>query len=150
MPQAVPADAEAFVARTIADPTQPVVMFALEWCEFCWSVRKLFAHCEIPFRSVDIDAVEFQEGDRGGKIRAAVSALTGGGIDRLLARIDEALRPRVERLALFIPYRDGPALALCYEKGRVLQRRDEAEGIRLEAEVPRRVVAQLEAYRSPA
>ena len=80
----------------------------------------------------------------------AVSALTGGGIDRLLARIDEALRPRVERLALFIPYRDGPALALCYEKGRVLQRRDEAEGIHLEAEVPRRVVAQLEAYRSPA
>ncbi len=80
----------------------------------------------------------------------AISALTGEGIDRLLARIDDALRPRVERVALFIPYRDGPALALCYEKGRVLQRRDEAEGIRLEAELPRRLVSQLETYRSPA
>ncbi len=80
----------------------------------------------------------------------AISALTGEGIDRLLARIDDALRPRVERVALFIPYRDGPALALCYEKGRVLQRRDEAEGIRLEAELPRRLVSQLDTYRSPA
>ncbi len=79
----------------------------------------------------------------------AVSALTGGGIDRLLARIDEVLRPRVERLRLFIPYRDGPALALCYEKGRVLERRDEPEGIRLEAEIPRRLLSQLDRYRSP-
>ena len=79
----------------------------------------------------------------------AISALTGGGIDGLLARIDEALRPRVERVALFIPYRNGPALALCYEKGRVLERRDEPEGIRLEAEVPRRLLTQLAAYRSP-
>ena len=34
--------AEAFVAATLAIREQPVVMFALEWCEFCWSVRKLF------------------------------------------------------------------------------------------------------------
>jgi GTP-binding protein HflX len=77
----------------------------------------------------------------------AISALTGAGIAGLLARIDEALRPRVERIALFIPYRDGPALALCYERGRVLERHDEPEGIRLRVEVPRRLVPQLEAYR---
>jgi cysteine synthase A len=52
-------------------------MFALEWCEFCWSVRKLFAHYGIPYRSVDLDSVEYQEEDRGGKIRVAVSARTG-------------------------------------------------------------------------
>jgi cysteine synthase len=35
--------AEAFVDAAIATPGCPVVMFALEWCEFCWSARKLFA-----------------------------------------------------------------------------------------------------------
>jgi cysteine synthase A len=54
-----------------------VVMFALEWCEFCWSVRQLFARLGIAYRSVDLDSVEYQEGDRGGKIRAVVRELTG-------------------------------------------------------------------------
>jgi GTPase len=76
----------------------------------------------------------------------AVSALTGQGIDGLLDRIDAAFRPRVERATFFIPYRDGPALALCY-KGRVLSRADEPEGIRVEVELPRRLVSQLDSYR---
>jgi cysteine synthase A len=70
-------DMQRFVADTLADPDQPVVMFALEWCEFCWSVRKLFAQLGIQYRSVDLDSVEYQEGDRGGKIRAVLSELTG-------------------------------------------------------------------------
>jgi GTP-binding protein HflX len=77
----------------------------------------------------------------------AVSALTGEGIELLLARIDEALRPGVERAALRIPYGDGPAVALCYERGRVLARSDEADGIRLEVELPRRLLAPLAVYR---
>jgi cysteine synthase A len=76
VPQAVPADAEAFVARTIADPTQPVVMFALEWCEFCWSVRRMFAKQGIAYHSVDLDSVEYQAANRGGEIRAALSTRT--------------------------------------------------------------------------
>jgi cysteine synthase A len=71
------AEGDEFVRKVLDDPERPVVMFAFEWCEFCWSVRKLFARCGIPFRSVDIDAVEFQKDDRGGQIRAAVTALTG-------------------------------------------------------------------------
>jgi cysteine synthase A len=67
----------AFVADVIGDGDQPVALFALEWCEFCWSVRKLFAQCEIPYRSIDLDSVEYQEGDRGGRIRAALNARTG-------------------------------------------------------------------------
>jgi GTPase len=77
----------------------------------------------------------------------AISALTGEGIDALLTRIDEALRPRVERVTLFIPYRDAGALALCYERGRVHERRDEAEGIHLDVELPRRLVSQFAAFR---
>jgi cysteine synthase A len=54
-----------------------VVLFALEWCEFCWSLRKLFAACAIPYRSVDLDSTDYQAGDRGGKIRAVLAARTG-------------------------------------------------------------------------
>ena len=72
------ADAEsaAFVDDVIHDPRRPVVLFALEWCEFCWSMRRLFAHLHIPFRSVDLDSVEYQQGDRGGRIRGALGART--------------------------------------------------------------------------
>ena len=80
----------------------------------------------------------------------AVSALTGEGVELLLARIDEALRPGVERARLRIPYGAGPAVALCYERGRVLARSDEADGIRLEVELPRRLLAPLAVYRDTA
>jgi cysteine synthase A len=66
-----------FVEQTIHDPGQPVVMFALEWCEFCWSLRRLFAAYGVPFRSVDLDSAAYQAGGRGGKIRAALAARTG-------------------------------------------------------------------------
>ena len=77
----------------------------------------------------------------------ALSARTGQGVEALLARIGQHFRPRTEQLRLLIPYRDGPALALCYERGRVIARADLPEGIRVEVEVPRRLAGQLEAYR---
>jgi cysteine synthase A len=78
-PQAevVQEDARRELAGAVSDSTQPVVLFALEWCEFCWSVRKLFAHYAIPYRSVDLDSVQYQAGDRGGKLRAALRERTG-------------------------------------------------------------------------
>ncbi len=76
-PGAAPLDpiAEAHVDQLLAE--NPVLVFALEWCEFCWSVRKLFAAMKIPYRSVDLDSVAYQEGDMGGKIRAVLLARTG-------------------------------------------------------------------------
>jgi cysteine synthase A len=73
----VPVDQEAarFVESALAE--QPVVMFALEWCEFCWAVRKLFKSYAIPYRSVDLDSMAYQENDWGGRIRNAVRARTG-------------------------------------------------------------------------
>jgi len=75
-PAAVDALADRFVAEVLADNRQPVVMFALEWCEFCWAVRKLFARYGIAYRSVDLDSVEYQQDNRGGKIRGALTART--------------------------------------------------------------------------
>jgi len=77
VPEAVDAAAAAFVADAIADAREPVVLFALEWCEFCWSLRRLFARLGIPFRSIDLDSVDFQRDDLGGRIRTALAARTG-------------------------------------------------------------------------
>jgi cysteine synthase A len=74
---AVSSEVRDFVARVISDPEQPLVMFALEWCEFCWSLRKLFAQCGMPYRSVDLDSTAFQRDDRGGQIRAVLFERTG-------------------------------------------------------------------------
>jgi cysteine synthase A len=55
----------------------PVVLFALEWCEFSWSVRKLFAEAGIEYESVDLDSVAYQRDDRGGDLRAALREVIG-------------------------------------------------------------------------
>jgi cysteine synthase A len=74
---AAPADAEAaaFVEKTIAG--EPVLMFALEWCEFCWAARKLFKAHGVPYRAVDLDSVAYQADDWGGRVRRAVGARVG-------------------------------------------------------------------------
>jgi cysteine synthase A len=68
-------DAERVFSELIAE--EPVVLFALEWCEFCWSVRKLLGKLGISYRSIDLDSVEYQENDRGGKIRAVLADRIG-------------------------------------------------------------------------
>ncbi len=55
----------------------PVVLFALEWCEFCWAARKLFAKLGIAYRSVDLDSVALQQRDMGTKLRAVLKQRTG-------------------------------------------------------------------------
>ena len=72
-----PPEALEFLDEVTHDPDNPVVLFALEWCEFCWSVRKMFAAYEIPYRSIDLDSVAYQEDNRGGKIRKAIEQRTG-------------------------------------------------------------------------
>ena len=66
-----------FVAGVLADREQPLVLFALEWCEFCWALRKLFARAGMPYRAIDLDSTAYQRDNRGGQIRAALRARTG-------------------------------------------------------------------------
>ena len=75
-PASITPDAAKFVSETVGDSKQPVVLFALEWCEFCWSVRKMLAKFGVPYRSVDLDSVAYQENNRGGQIREALNAQT--------------------------------------------------------------------------
>jgi cysteine synthase A len=76
-PEQISARAAAFVDEALGDPDQPVVLFALEWCEFCWAVRKLFNELGIAYRSVDLDSVAYQEDDWGGQIRGVLRSRLG-------------------------------------------------------------------------
>jgi len=71
-PPALDEQALEFVSQATSDKENPIVLFALEWCEFCWSVRKLFAKLDIPYRAIDLDSVKYQENNLGGKIRAVL------------------------------------------------------------------------------
>jgi len=71
-PPALDESALAFVSEATSNTENPVVLFALEWCEFCWSVRKLLAKLEVPYRAIDLDSVQYQENDLGGKVRAVL------------------------------------------------------------------------------
>lgn len=70
-------EADSFIDQVTGDSQQPVVMFAMEWCEFCWSVRKLFDRCAIQYQSVDIDSADYIPGEFGDRVRAALTARTG-------------------------------------------------------------------------
>jgi cysteine synthase len=65
--------AMAEVDEFLAANQHQVLMFSLEWCEFCWSVRKMLSACDIPYATVDLDSVEFQQDNRGGKILAVLN-----------------------------------------------------------------------------
>ena len=79
VPAAEPADAMArrFVTEAIAGHPGKVVMFAMSWCEFCWSVRKLLDALGVPFESIDIDTADFVAANDVPQIRAALAERTG-------------------------------------------------------------------------
>jgi cysteine synthase A len=70
-------EARKWVREAVESAAQPVVVFALTWCEFTWAVRKLFKRCGIAYRAVDLDSVAFQNDNWGGKIRAALTEYSG-------------------------------------------------------------------------
>jgi cysteine synthase len=74
-PETLDDAAVAFFSAVIRE--HAVVLFALEWCEFCWAVRKLFAKLGIAYQSVDLDSVKLQQGDMGGKLRAVLRSRLG-------------------------------------------------------------------------
>jgi GTP-binding protein HflX len=122
------------------------------------AVESLLGELELSARPTIVALNKIDRLEGGGALRAlierfsgvAISARDGQGVDDLLDRIEAVLQPRAARVALFIPYSDGTALAACYDKGRVLARSDEAAGIRVEVELPRRLISQFDAYRTSA
>jgi len=76
----------------------------------------------------------------------AISAATGEGLQELLKAIDAAL-PMGDTVTLRIPHEDGASLALCYERGRVLARVDEAQHVVVDVQLPGSWLGSLAGYR---
>jgi GTP-binding protein HflX len=80
----------------------------------------------------------------------AVSALTGSGIDALLAAVDDVLPfDPVTRVRFRIPASDGSTLHLLHELGRVVQREYSGEYCDIEAEVSQSLKERLSEYALP-
>jgi GTP-binding protein HflX len=75
----------------------------------------------------------------------AVSALTGEGLPRLLAEIDERLAARLEVLDVEIPVSDGARLAWAYRHGEVLARQDGEDFVKLRLRISSADKARFEA-----
>ena len=82
----------------------------------------------------------------GRRAAVALSAATGEGVETLLDAIEKAL-PIWGAVTLRIPHGDGAALALCYERGRVLARADQPGHVTLEVELPGPALAAVAGYR---
>jgi len=76
-----------------------------------------------------------------------VSARQGTGIERLLAGIDDGLRATRLHCRLKVPYDRAGVVSLIYARGQVLRREDAADGIRLDAQIPRALAGVVEPYR---
>jgi len=74
-PEALDPKAQAFVEEQINGT--PIAFFALEWCEFCWSVRKMLKALDVDYSTVDLDSLEYQKDGWGGKIRAVLKDRLG-------------------------------------------------------------------------
>jgi GTP-binding protein HflX len=68
----------------------------------------------------------------------AISAITGDGLDRLLARIDQRITSGMEMVRYALPLADGAALAWLYQHGEVIGRNDREE----EADITVRLLAE--------
>jgi GTP-binding protein HflX len=76
-----------------------------------------------------------------------ISARDGRGVERLLRRIDGALRVTRLRCRLRVPYDRAGAVSTVYARGQVLRREDRADGIWLDVEVPHALAGLVEPYR---
>lgn len=76
-PEAGDRELERELEGMLVDGDAPALMFALSWCEFCWSVRRLFEHLQVPLRIVALDAPEFLAANRGVRLRSQLRLRTG-------------------------------------------------------------------------
>ena len=53
-----------------------VVVWSLEYCEFCWTLSRFLTKLGIPFERIDIDSFKFAKGQLGNKYRAALQEKT--------------------------------------------------------------------------
>ena len=73
LPPVLP-EAVAFVEET--NKTNKVVVWSLEYCEFCWTLTRFLDRLKVPYEVVDIDSFQFAKDNMGNKYRSALQDLT--------------------------------------------------------------------------
>jgi len=53
-----------------------VIIWSLEYCEFCWTLFKLLDVLQVPYETVNIDSFEYAKDNMGNKYRSALSDIT--------------------------------------------------------------------------
>jgi len=76
-----------------------------------------------------------------------VSARTGEGISLLLARLNEMLYDRVERLSLRVPMARADVLALIHREGKIISTDYEGNDALVQAIIPKRFLLKVEPFR---
>ncbi len=72
-----------------------------------------------------------------------VSAVTGEGLEELVARLETEFARTLERVELLVPYEEGGRLAELHELAGDLDREDTAQGVRVSARVPAQVATRF-------
>ena len=76
----------------------------------------------------------------------AVSAARGWGLDALLLKVEGALSRNWQDVRLCLPYAASDLAAMVHQRGTVKSESYRAEGVVVDVRLPRRFVAQVEAY----
>lgn len=79
-----------------------------------------------------------------------ISALHGGGIDKLLEAVEQALPEKMKQVRLLLPFSQAGLAARIRREGEVLREEYVAEGLRVDASIPPSLSALVEAFEIPA
>jgi GTPase len=139
---------DADVLVHVVDASHPAVE------EHTEAVERILGDLDVGHRPTVLALNKIDRTERGRSLDAliarregvGISAVTGEGLPDLLKAVDAAL-PASGTVTLRIPHGDGAALALCYERGRVIGRVDEPHAVVVDVELPGAGLGQLAAYR---
>jgi cysteine synthase A len=68
-------ESAAFVNDNIAK--NKIVIWSLQYCEFCWTLTSFFDKLGVPYTEISIDSFEYAKDNMGNKYRSALTDLTG-------------------------------------------------------------------------
>jgi cysteine synthase A len=112
LPEKTP-EAVTFVKEQIG--LHKVVVWSLEYCEFCWTLTRFLDRLGVPYKRIDIDSFEYAKDQMGNKYRAALVDETqcptfpqffvdgkfiGGAVDAALMWKKNELQPLLEAAGL--------------------------------------------------
>jgi GTP-binding protein HflX len=108
----------------------------------------------LPEAATDVQAYRLRLlGDSGAAAESravAISALTGQGIERLLAALDEVLPfDPIVRARLRLPLAEGARISMVHDLGRVLETTYVGDSCEMEVEIPESLRQRLAAFVKP-